>query len=112
VPGDVTNPDYGAMISQVFADYLSIGATTLIQKWLPVDIIRIENLGNKDAANITFGKYFGDRWFASYTQAISESPDNPFQFKVEYEIDKKQNIVLERDEKGAHILRWQIKFKF
>ncbi|NLI98739.1 hypothetical protein GX441_08795 [bacterium] len=111
VPGDVTNPDYEAVISQVFTDYLSLGATTLIQKWLPVDIVRIENLGDKDA-NVTFGKYFGDRWFASYTQAISENPDNPFQFKVEYEIDKKQNIVLERDEKGAHILRWQIKFKF
>ena len=63
---------------------------------------------------VTFGKYISDKLFASYTVAISQRVpgENQHQFRVEYDVGKNQDIILERDEDGAHNLRYQIKLRY
>lgn len=84
-----------------------------------VDLIEVEDFGVTGGVptKVTFGKYINDRLFASYTYALSEDPGNPnrHQFMVEYDIDTtkhNQHIILERDEEGAHSLRYQIKLRY
>ncbi len=109
VPGDLSEANYASAISEMLINMGAQQISPFLSDWIRLDIFRVENIGTKESS-VTVGKYFGDRWFASYTFALSDP--TAAQFKVEYEIGKNQDIVLERDENGANSLRWQFKYRF
>ena len=89
--------------------------TSPIQNWARLDVFSIEDFAMQDVpTKVTFGKYISDKLFASYTLALSKTStnQNQHQFRVEYEVGKNQDIILERDEEGAHNLRYQIKLRY
>lgn len=109
VPGDPTEANYASAISEMLINMGVQQISPVLSDWIRLDVFRIENIGTKESS-VTVGKYFGDKWFASYTFAVSDPTAN--QFKIEYEIGKNQDIVLERDENGANSLRWQFKYRY
>jgi hypothetical protein len=89
--------------------------TSPIQNWARLDVFSIEDFAMQDVpTKVTFGKYISDKLFASYTLALSQRKpgENQHQFRVEYDVGKNQDIILERDEEGAHNLRYQIKLRY
>ncbi|MEA3311610.1 MAG: translocation/assembly module TamB domain-containing protein, partial [candidate division WOR-3 bacterium] len=89
--------------------------TSPIQNWARLDVFSIEDFAMQDVpTKVTFGKYISDKLFASYTVAISQRVpgENQHQFRVEYDVGRNQDIILERDEEGAHNLRYQIKLRY
>jgi len=88
--------------------------TNPVKDWARLDVLSIEDFGISDVpTKVTFGKYISDKLFASYTLSLSkEQTGNQHQFRIEYEVGRNQDIVLERDEEGAHNLRYQIKIRY
>lgn len=102
-------------IATAFVQGVVRDVTSPIQNWTRLDVFSIEDLGMQDVpTKVTFGKYISDKLFASYTLALSqrEPGENQHQFRIEYDVGKNQDIVLERDEEGAHNLRYQIKLRY
>ena len=102
-------------IATAFIQGVVRDVTSPVQSWARLDVLAIEDFGMQDVpTKVTFGKYLSDKLFASYTYALSKTPTNPnqHQFFVEYDVGKNQDIVLERDEEGAHNLRYQIKIRY
>gem|GEM_PF-3991953 len=102
-------------LATAFVQGVVRNVTSPIQNWARLDVFSIEDFAMQDVpTKVTFGKYISDKLFASYTVAISQRVpgENQHQFRVEYDVGKNQDIILERDEDGAHNLRYQIKLRY
>ena len=111
---DVTNMDIP--VSDLLGGYIGVTISDYLRKQTKLDIFTIENLGVTDSipTKVTVGKYFGNKWFISYTLALSQGrlTSNQHEFRVEYNINENQDIILERDDFGRHSLRYQVRIRY
>jgi autotransporter translocation and assembly factor TamB len=135
-----TTPDQGFQNFDIASSiplwkFVSRDASRALQNWFGVDVLTIEDIGLESSpTKFNVGKYFGDKWYVSYTAPLSQPPGDTShiyqQFSVEYTLDEKnflipidsmrdtldfsvnQDIIFDRDENGAQSLRYRFKLRY
>ncbi|HDQ99415.1 MAG TPA: hypothetical protein ENN51_03920 [candidate division WOR-3 bacterium] len=117
---DVTPAEYDAFDNrEAIARYLSgrlLGFaqtqfTKQVRQWLTVDALRFESeLTGGEGQRVTVGKYVGRDLYITYTQNFTGEmlPE----FRVEYYIDRRNEVIGERNDQGRFSVRYRHRLRY
>ncbi len=99
------------MLSQRLLSYFQTQAAKRARGFANLDYLEIESgLLSGREARVTVGKYVGRRVYVSYTQNFTG--DMQPLFRVEYYINRKNELVAERNDFGRFALRYRLKIRY
>jgi autotransporter translocation and assembly factor TamB len=99
------------LLSQRLLSYFQTQAAKRARGFANLDYLEIESgLLNGRGAKVTVGKYVGRKLYVSYTQGFTS--DVQTQFRVEYYINRRNELVAERNDQGRYALRYRFKLRY
>ncbi|MBM3324028.1 hypothetical protein FJY69_11225 [candidate division WOR-3 bacterium] len=99
------------LLSQRLLSYFQTQAAKRARGFVNLDYLEIESgLLSGREARVTVGKYVGRRVYVSYTQNFTG--DMQPLFRVEYYINRKNELVAERNDLGRFALRYRLKIRY
>ena len=82
-----------------------------VRDWLALDALRFEGmLAGDEGYKVTVGKYVGHNLYVTYTQNFTGEMQP--EFRAEYYLDRRNEIVGERSEDGRYSLRYRFKLRY
>jgi autotransporter translocation and assembly factor TamB len=99
------------LLSQRLLSYFQTQAAKRARGFVGLDYLEIESglLGGREA-RVTVGKYVGRRVYVTYTQNFTG--DMQPLFRVEYYINRRNELVAERSDLGRLALRYRLKLRY
>jgi len=99
------------LLSQRLLSYFQLQVSKRARGFVSLDYLEFESgLLNGQETKVTVGKYVGRNLYVSYTQNFTGDL-NPA-FRVEYYVDRKNEILAERATTGRYSLRYQFKLRY
>jgi hypothetical protein len=91
--------------------WLESDVSRRIRQYTGLDYFRIDTpfFEDENSARLTVGKYISRKLFISYTYDITSFEN---EFNVEYFIDDKNEILVQRDEEGEYSVQYQYRIRF
>lgn len=103
------------LLSRLLADrvlgYFQTQVSKRVREYISLDYLEVETgIIGKETAKVTLGKYVTQNLYVSYTQNFTDE----FQpaFRIEYYLNRRNELVAERLANGRSSLRYQFKLRF
>ncbi len=99
------------LLSERLLGYFQTRFTKRVREFVQLDYLELErSLAGWEQTRVTVGKYVGPNLYVSYTQNFTEE----FQpvFRIEYYLNRWNELVAERTTDGRYSFRYRFKFRF
>ena len=110
-PDQFDQQDVTKLLSQRLLNYFQMQVSKRARGFVSLDYLEFESglLGGKER-KVTVGKYVGRNLYVSYTQSFTG--DFSPAFRVEYYVNRKNEVLAERATDGRYSLRYQFKLRY
>jgi autotransporter translocation and assembly factor TamB len=110
-PDQFDQQDVTKLLSQRLSSYFVRMASRKARGFVKLDYLEFESglLGGRES-KVTVGKYVGRNLYVSYTQNFTG--DLTPAFRVEYYVNRKNEVLAERSTDGRYSLRYQFKLRY
>ncbi|MCX7732542.1 MAG: translocation/assembly module TamB [candidate division WOR-3 bacterium] len=103
------------LLSRLLAErvlgYFQTQVSKRVRDYISLDYLELETgLGGSEAARVTVGKYVTRNLYVSYTQSFAD--DFQPAFRIEYYLNRRNELVAERSMDGRYSLRYRFKLRF
>jgi len=113
-PGEIRSLDQKTAVSKLLSQRLLGYFQTQVAKrargFVSLDYLQVETgLAGGSGNRVTVGKYVGRKFYVSYTQNLASIYPAA---RIEYYLDKRNEIVAAREEQGSVSLRYRLKLRY
>lgn len=103
------------LLSRLLAErvlgYFQTQVSKRVRDYISLDYLELETgIGGSEAARVTVGKYVTRNLYVSYTQSFVD--DFQPAFRIEYYLNRRNELVAERSMDGRYSLRYRFKLRF
>ncbi|MGB9741623.1 MAG: translocation/assembly module TamB domain-containing protein [candidate division WOR-3 bacterium] len=99
------------LLTQRVLGYFQTQVSKRVRDYISLDYLELETgITGRETARVTVGKYVTRNLYVSYTQSLAEE----FQpaFRIEYYLNRRNELVAERAADGRYSLRYRLKLRF
>ena len=98
-------------LSERLLGYFQTQVTKQVRKWVALDALSFESeLTGGEGYKLTVGKYVGPNLYVTYTQNFTGEMEP--EFRIEYYLDRRNEIVGERSEDGRYSVRYRYRLRY
>jgi autotransporter translocation and assembly factor TamB len=99
------------LLTERVLGYFQTQVSKRVRDYISLDYLELETgITGREAARVTVGKYITRNLYVSYTQSFAEE----FQpaFRIEYYLNRRNELLAERSADGRYSLRYRFKLRF
>jgi hypothetical protein len=99
------------LLSARLLSYFQTQVAKRVREFISLDYLELETgLARAEEARVTVGKYIGRNLYFSYTQNFTQELVPAF--RIEYYLNRRNELVVERTDDGRYSLRYRFKLRF
>lgn len=98
------------LLSERLLSYFQTQASKRVRDFIGLDYLEVQTGLTGDEARVTVGKYVGRNLYVSYTQNFTGELQPAF--RVEYNLNRRNELLAERSPQGRYSFRYRFKLRF